>query len=224
MEWNGIKSNFLYSGWLLSGYNCSNCAYLESVASSRQWLGTATLISRLEDIPLAKLFYLASSLTITSGLDIDRGPYNNGPNYLNALLEIMQHDAAKYLGSDDEYDVELGQDMKEVFEGLRDIIPQYFPHGSHREHTMLFHRDISLMNILVDSKGHLASIVDWECVAAVPAWQARDLPQLQGRPYALTEVPLPLHDNADAYSIKYYKENLENYELSQLRAFFLEEM
>lgn len=137
----------------------------------------------------------------------------------------MQHDATKYLASDDEDDVELGQDMQEVYEGLKIIIPRYFPHKSHHEQTLLCHRGISLMNTLVDSNGDLTSIVDWECVAAVPTWQACDLPQLlQGRPYALTDLPPTLDNNADPDSVRYYKENLAKYELAQLRTFFLEEM
>ncbi|KAJ4359049.1 hypothetical protein N0V95_002511 [Ascochyta clinopodiicola] len=158
-------------------------------------------------------------------LDIDRGPYNSGRNYLNACLDMLLHDATTLLASDDEDDVEHGQDMQEIYEALKTVVPLHFPHTSHRERTLLCHRDISISNILVDSKGDLVSIVDWECVAAVPLWQACDLPQLlHGRPFALTQMPPAPTDDFDATDHKYYKENRMSYELAQLRTFFLEEM
>lgn len=58
---------------------------------------------------------------------------------------------------------------------------------------MLHHRVISIANILVNSDGDLVSIEDSECIAAVPIWQACELPKLlQGGPIALTGGPPPL--------------------------------
>ncbi|KZM21785.1 transferase [Ascochyta rabiei] len=115
--------------------------------------------------------------------------------------------------------------MEEIYEGLRTVIPLYFPHTSHRECTLLYRRDISVSNILVDSKDNLVSMVDWECVAAVPVWQGCGLPQLlHGRPYTFTQMPPAPTDDFDVEDHKYYKKNLMSYELAQLRAFFLEEM
>lgn len=158
-------------------------------------------------------------------LDIDRGPYNSGRTYLNACLDILRHMAATKLASDDEEDVELGEKMQEICESLATVIPRYFPHQSDREPTMLYHHDLSLMNILVDSEGNLSSIVDWECVVAVPAYQACELPEfLTGQPYALTDCPPALSADADADSIKYNRENIANYECGRLRGSFLKEM
>lgn len=158
-------------------------------------------------------------------LDIDRGPYNSGRNYLSASLEIISHITAKKLASDDEEDVELGQMMQQVCESLATVIPRYFPHHSDCEPSMLYHHDLSLANILVDAEGNLSSIVDWECVVAVPAYQACELPEfLTGQPYALTDCPPALSANADANSIKYNRENIANYECGRLRGSFLKEM
>jgi hypothetical protein len=162
-------------------------------------------------------------------LDIDRGPYNSSRTYLGARLEIMRHTFTKYLASDDEDEVELGQAMQQVHECLEAIIPRYFPHNSVPEPTQLHHGDLNLRNILVDSAGNLASIVDWECVVALPAWQACELPKfLADEPVAFTalaEEPQPTDDaERDADNVEWYKEKMIDYEASRLREFFFEEM
>ena len=162
-------------------------------------------------------------------LDIDRGPYNSSRTYLGARLEIMRYTFIKYLISDDEDELELGQAMKQVYEHLEAIIPRYFPHNSVPELTQLLHGDMNLRNILVDSAGNLASIVDWECVVALPAWQACQLPQfLAGESIAFTALPkkpqLTNDAERDADNAVGYKEKMIDYEASRLREFFLEEM
>lgn len=158
-------------------------------------------------------------------LDIDRGPYNSGRTYLKAFLDILRHINATKLASDDDEDVELGEKMQDICASLTTVIPRYFPHQSDREPTMLYHHDLSLMNILVDAEGNLSSIVDWECVVAVPAYEACELPEfLKGQPYALTDCPPALSANADADSIKYNRENIASYECGRLRGSFLKEM
>lgn len=160
-------------------------------------------------------------------LDIDRGPYNSSRTYVNAYAELLLHQASKLLASDDEDEIIHGRTMKDVYEGLKTLIPRHFLHQSSREQTQLYHRDISPMNVLVNTDGDLVSIVDWECVAAVPIWQACELPQLlQGTVHRFNEVPNPLSPvfENDANSIIFYKERVMDYELPQLRTFFLEEM
>lgn len=160
-------------------------------------------------------------------LDIDRGPYNSSRNYLGACLDILLHNATKLLESEDQDDIEHGQTMRDVYDGLQIVVPRYFPHSSHHEQTLVFHRDVSTMNILVNADGDFVSIVDWECVAAVPIWQACELPQLLKGPvyeFAVVREPLSAEAETDADSVKYYKADMEYYELAQLRAFFLEEM
>jgi hypothetical protein len=88
---------------------------------------------------------------------------------------------------------------------------------------------LNLRNILVDSAGNLASIVDWECVVALPAWQVCQLPKfLADEPNAFTglpEEPQPTNDaERDADNVEWYKEKMIDYEASRLREFFFEEM
>lgn len=160
-------------------------------------------------------------------LDIDRGPYNSSRNYIEAFLDMLSHTSAKLQESEDEDEVEHGQAMQYVFDGLKKIVPRYFPHHSQREETLLFHRDISDMNILINEEGELASIVDWECVAAVPIWQACELPRLlQGSSCMFELVPTKVSSLEEDHESRnhFYEDRLMFYEGARLRTFFLEEM
>jgi hypothetical protein len=75
-----------------------------------------------------------------------------------------------------EIDEGLGDDGPEVLEFFdkfhkvaSTIIP---PVDGPEEAKILWHDDLSLMNILVDPKtDHLVGIVDWESVSLLPAWE-----------------------------------------------------
>jgi hypothetical protein len=96
-----------------------------------------------------------------------------------------------------------------------------------------------MQNILVDGEGKLTAIIDWECVSAVPLWRACQLPELlEGRSrdekpektgYTLEcdleeqePVSVDALDNEGVNGL--YWEHLLEYERSQLRKLFLEEM
>jgi aminoglycoside phosphotransferase (APT) family kinase protein len=95
---------------------------------------------------------------------------------------------------------------------------------------MLFHHDLSMQNILVDDKGGLTGVIDWECVSILPLWAACDFPAfLQSK--NLDEEPSSAeYDLAEDFELEGYEnaelylENLRNYNLTQLRRLFLDEM
>ncbi|KAF2995879.1 hypothetical protein E8E13_004324 [Curvularia kusanoi] len=160
-------------------------------------------------------------------LDIDRGPYNSSRNYLNSCLEWVLHSATKLLESEDEDEVEHGQSMQTVYERLQKVIPRYFRHHSHKEETLLLHRDVTAMNILVNKEGEIVSIVDWECIAAVPIWQACELPSLlRGTVHQFISVPGKVPETEEDHEDRneFYEQYHMDYEVARLRTFFLEEM
>jgi len=63
--------------------------------------------------------------------------------------------------------------MLEVFDKLHKVASTIVsPVDGPEDAKMLWHDDLSLMNILVDPKTYsLAGIVDWESVSVVPAWE-----------------------------------------------------
>ncbi|OBT51627.1 hypothetical protein VE04_08926 [Pseudogymnoascus sp. 24MN13] len=137
-------------------------------------------------------------------------------------------------GRDDEghEDDEAADDEEEEAERTMDIVmrlkplvDRIFPEGqSGEEKTVFSHHDLSNHNVLVDDDGALIGLLDWECVSAVPLWKACDFPSfLGGRPREVkpdrTAYDLNDEDHADDYW-RYLKE----YEITNLRRVFLDEM
>ena len=46
--------------------------------------------------------------------------------------------------------------------------------------TVLWHWDLDMHNILVDDDGNVTGIIDWECCATMPLWQASAYPRFVG--------------------------------------------
>lgn len=153
-------------------------------------------------------------------LDIARGPFRSTHEYLTARLQLLEHFASK-LDQEDEDDLEHYSDIQAVLSSLRIVVPRLFPDNSSStaEPTILCNRDISTSNILVNPQGDLISIVDWECVATLPPYFAVQLPQFLKGP-SRTTPPAFTSDTAS----EVHKTELELYETTCLRKFFLEEM
>ncbi|KAK7419824.1 hypothetical protein QQZ08_010657 [Neonectria magnoliae] len=123
---------------------------------------------------------------------------------------------------DDEYDVEELESTMDIISRLRNRLDEFFPTlGPGPEPSMIIHDDMSRHNILVHD-GALSGVVDWECIAALPLWAACQYPSFlhgQDRHDEPTKSKYQ-HDNA----AKLYWEHLDDFELTQLRQVFLEEM
>ncbi|KAI1080210.1 hypothetical protein F5B20DRAFT_541271 [Whalleya microplaca] len=93
---------------------------------------------------------------------------------------------------------------------------------------MILHHDLSDRNILVDDNGVLTAVVDWECVGALPLWFACDYPHFI---CSKEEETMPIKDewihqneNGEYEDNELYWERLAEYEKTQLRHLFLDEM
>lgn len=164
--------------------------------------------------------------------DVDRGPFRSSRDWIAASLSLLEHDCdltlAKYQSkeeqdSDDEADKEDAERTKGIISQLKAQLDSIFPSSAaNPEASMLFHDDLSQHNILVDGNGRLTGVVDWECVSALPLWKACSYPAfLEGKPRNREPDP-------DRYKINdpnaLYWEHLQQYELTVLRRFFLDEM
>ena len=102
---------------------------------------------------------------------------------------------------------------------------------------MLFHDDLSMQNTMVDDDGQLTTVIDWECVSAMPLWRACQVPALLDQ-RAREEKPdketyAADSDDSDAKDHEaldnegmtdLYWEHVLEYEMTQLRKLFLTEM
>jgi aminoglycoside phosphotransferase (APT) family kinase protein len=162
-------------------------------------------------------------------LSTPRGPFPTSYALVTAHMQHLQRDIINQLHSDDEDDRDDAEEMQDIYNLLQPIISQLFPENPApaSEPTTLYHHDLSANNILVNSQGDLIGIIDWECTIAAPAWLSFQLPEfLEGPSVPLAAAPdlLPAayHDDADAVAA--YEEQVHEYEVAQLRRFFLQEM
>jgi hypothetical protein len=170
-----------------------------------------------------------------------RGPFDNSEDWIRARLKLVLGDQEKIIStSDDEDYIEDAQDAKEIIERLLELLPSIFPPGECKpEHSVLFHDDLSMQDILVDESGKITGVIDWECVSAMPLWRACELPALltgrdrQEEPVRDNYSPdnpedASGQDERDALDNEevniLYWEHLQEYELTGLRKIFLEEM
>lgn len=126
---------------------------------------------------------------------------------------------------DQEEDEEDLENSLLIIAKLRNQLGSFFPVGElDLEPSMLFHDDLNRHNILIDEDGTLAAIVDWECVSFFPLSIACNYPPfLVGEPLEVEPIKTQYTDSNGEVAEVYW-EHLEQYELTQLRLFFIEEM
>jgi len=173
--------------------------------------------------------------------DVPRGPFTSSEYWVRARLALVLADQERIIKtSDDEDDIEEAEDAEEIAKRLLKLLPSIFSSNTDTlELSVLFHDDLSMQNILVDSDGRITGLIDWECVSALPLWRACELPSfLKGRDrneepkrdqYAAdnseedtVELTNEVLDNEGVNSL--YWEHLLEYELTMLRDLFLKEM
>ncbi|KAK4096662.1 kinase-like protein [Parathielavia hyrcaniae] len=139
---------------------------------------------------------------------VSRGPFQSSRDWLLARLNL--------------------EHAMDIIWRLRRLLDDFFPPpgpGSNPERTMIVHEDLSRQNILVDDHGKLTAVVDWQCVSAVPLWFACQIPPLvKSKPSDEEPVKAQYRHDEDGNVAELFCENLDNYELTQLRRVFLAEM
>lgn len=167
--------------------------------------------------------------------DVNRGPFRCARDWIAARLALSENDCHSTLGkypntedldSDGEDEVDDATRTLGIINRLKPLLSRILPaDGQDLEASVLFHNDLSRHNILVDDRGALTGVLDWECVSAVPLWMACSYPAfLEGRPRHSEPDTGRYHREENGEISELYWEHLSDYETTQLRQVFIEEM
>ncbi|KAF1939528.1 hypothetical protein EJ02DRAFT_456829 [Clathrospora elynae] len=191
---------------------------------------TAFCLSQIVSIP----FFWGNRINF----DVPRGPFKHSREWLAAELQlhIIQADEPEDDTEDSDSDSEDEPDelatpeaVKGRAQRLLKLLPTIF--SDEHERFVLHHGDLNSDNILVDSDHNITGILDWECIHTVPLWYACETPKFLASDYERNELP-----DADIYLEEFDEEtgkdipnealdcHMEEYEKTQLRNFFFEEM
>ncbi|KAM0430034.1 hypothetical protein ACHAPT_006040 [Fusarium lateritium] len=113
------------------------------------------------------------------GYDVYRGPFHSSREWLDPHIRIIiESGNAKILSNQDKDDVldKLERQLR-IAKRLLKHLPTVFPGTKLQEPTVISHGDLSLRNILVDEKGVITAVLDWEFASAVPYWRATQMPR-----------------------------------------------
>ncbi|KFY40006.1 hypothetical protein V495_05645 [Pseudogymnoascus sp. VKM F-4514 (FW-929)] len=170
-------------------------------------------------------------------LDVPRGPFSSAREWYHATLKLKQQAALSTIAglrdavvdAYDKIDQVLVQSTLQVISRVRPLIDKILPVGSlggdEAEPSMLFHESLNWYNILVDDRGALTGILDWQCTPVVPVWSACTLPALIDFEWRDTKPdPEEYHKDANGEPEEQYWVHLGEYECGLLRPVFLEEM
>ncbi|KAI9829811.1 MAG: hypothetical protein M1826_005388 [Phylliscum demangeonii] len=160
---------------------------------------------------------------------VPRGPFQNSHDWLSSRLALLRLDQQRVLESGNLDDSSDPEDEREyavfclsVVQKLLELLPRIFPPDT-AESTCLFHDDLSMYNILVDEHGVLTAVLDWECVPMLPLWRACTIPDLLHGPERHEKPSIETFSYDGTIDQLYWEELLE-FEATQLRTTFLDEM
>ncbi|KAJ5201002.1 hypothetical protein N7449_005805 [Penicillium cf. viridicatum] len=166
--------------------------------------------------------------------DVHRGPFTSSSDWITSRLSLSEKDCQSTLDnlpssdleSDDEDDADDAIRTLEIIGKLKTLLPSFFPpNGDHPEPSVLVHDDLSSRNILVYDNGELAAILDWECVSALPLWNACYYPAFLKGPPRRLEPDLGRYElEANGEASDLYWEHLWEYEVTLLRDVFIDRM
>lgn len=171
---------------------------------------------------VSMIFFWGTHLT----MNVSRGPSPSSKDWMNARFQLMEEDCRRVLNSQDadEDDVEDMENAQQLLERLRKQFDSLFPCLEQGEFS-LYHDDISRHNLIIDSKGKLQALVNWECVSIMPLWKACQIPYFID---TLERIEMPNSENymrnEDESINSLYDEHLDEYECTCLRSHFLKEM
>ncbi|KAJ5528562.1 hypothetical protein N7527_001955 [Penicillium freii] len=168
--------------------------------------------------------------------DVHRGPFTSSSDWITSRLSLSEKDCQSTLDnlpsgdleSDDEDDEDDADDAirtLEIIGKLKTLLPSFFPPNGDPEPSVLVHDDLSSQNILVYDNGELAAILDWECISALPLWNACYYPAFLKGPPRRLEPDLGRYElEANGEPSDLHWEHLWEYEVTLLRDVFIDRM
>ena len=188
--------------------------------SAKERLSTTFFVGRIVSMPL----FWADGVNQV----VQCGPFRSTQEWLSARLLFSRNDVESTLKtSDNEDDIEDAQETSQNVQNLCSLLPSIFPTdpGQLPEVSALRHDDLSQHNILVDQDGNLTAVLDWECVSAVPLWKVCQVPAfLAGKDHHDKPEMDSYATDDDGEVNDLFWTHLGQYERTQLRAVFLQEM
>ncbi|KAK4221287.1 kinase-like domain-containing protein [Podospora fimiseda] len=160
------------------------------------------------------------------GYDVERGPFWCSRDWLSAELRVIILQQMGVLRkTEDEDEREDAEEILGVAKKLLGLVDRIFDGMEEEEEskvTASYHHDLHLNNILVDEKGEITAVLDWECVSAVPIWMATKVPKFleegmrEEEPQRDDYADEPCEDGGDKKNELYYVHRME-WEATQLR-------
>lgn len=154
------------------------------------------------------------------------GPFASSKDWLNARIQLLAEHSANTLKFQNFHKDDIKEDMEEMeflqqmVKRLRKQLPLFFPSlTGDREEFALHHMAIHRHNLIVDMKGNVRAVLDWECVSAMPLWKGCQIPLFMNMPEQ--------SEGSDILSYSrdhIYLADLKQVERTRLRAHFLGEM
>lgn len=179
-----------FQAQLLNASSCDNLRGIGSLSSCEQ---TPTL-GRIVD----RHFFWGDRIDYP----VPRGPFKSSHDWLAVHLDITIRENSTLLNDpdNDEDDREWFESIIRLAKKLLALLPKIFPSIQHpAERTFLWHDDLNLNNILLDSHGQITAVLDWEFLSCQPFWVSTRTPAfLKGNP----REKKPLRDryaDADTY-------------------------
>ncbi|RMJ15864.1 hypothetical protein CDV36_004444 [Fusarium kuroshium] len=122
--------------------------------------------------------------------DIPRGPFHSSREWLDAEVRITRLSmGTDYLDNSDMLLTSIESPLDKT-DRLLKALPTVFPVTDEPEPTTIFHQDLRLENMLVDEKGVITAVLDWEFAPATPRWLATIMPEFLRGAEKLPE-PIP---------------------------------
>ena len=160
--------------------------------------------------------------------DVHQGPFASSKDWLEARFQLMEEDGRRVLESQDAErgKIEFTKETQQQLKRLRKQLPLFFPsNDDDREEFALHHHDIPRDNLILDSQGKLQALVDWECVSVLPLWRACQIPYFLRSAKRVEKLDSARYSfDSDDGEDSLYAKDLDDFECTNLRGRFLEEM
>ncbi|MCJ1263032.1 hypothetical protein MMC22_002902 [Lobaria immixta] len=154
--------------------------------------------------------------------DVHRSSFASSQDWSNARSQLMEEDGTRILKSQDadEGDIVDRKEKQQQVKRLRKQLPSFFlSNPDNREHFALHHHDIHEHNLILNSKGKLQGLVDWECVSVMPLWKPCQIPKFLDRAEWTEKLnPKSYCTDPNDSDYEFYEEALNEFEFDAGRS------